>query len=127
MENYTLEILARRLAVAKLDPDAGLPTWANGQLVSVTRTATELSIVCDEENIPPETTAERGWVCLRIAGPLSFDQVGVIASLANPLKEAGIPLFAISTYDTEYLLVKNDGLDRTIEALTIAGHTIIGR
>jgi len=110
------------LAVARLAPDAEVPGWANGPLTSITRTAEELSIVCAEKNVPGETTAERGWRALSVAGPLDFELTGVLASLTGPLAAAGIPVFGISTYDTDYLLVRATDLPAAVDVLLAAGH-----
>jgi hypothetical protein len=109
----------------KLDRNAAIPSWAaNGELFSVTRTMDELSVVCPESNVPDEFTTERGWRCFRVAGQIAFSVVGVLASLTEPLAEAGIGLFVISTFDTDYLLVKGMDLDRAMEALRRYGHSI---
>jgi len=90
-----------------LPPDAALPSWAsNGPLFSIRRTADELSIVCVEAQVPPGVQCEPGWRCVRIAGKLDFSAVGVLTALVSPLVEAGIGVFALSTCDTDYLLVK---------------------
>lgn len=93
-------------------------------MLSVTRTPRELSIVCRESRGLPGTI-ESGWRCLVVDGTLEFDQVGVLASLAQPLAEAGISILAVSTYDTDYLLLKEDKLEAALEALETAGHEIL--
>ena len=121
----TLELLTGTFAVARLDPAAEVPAWARGgPFVSLTRTDQELSIDCAEAAVPPEVQAQRGFGCLRVAGPLAFDVVGVLASLTAPLAQAGISLFTVSTYDTDYLLLRDVDLDLSLAALTKAGHTI---
>lgn len=121
---YLLELLPIRAAVVRLAPSEALPYWASGEFVSITRTVDELSIVCPENCVPDGTAAECGWSCLRVAGPLDFEQVGVIASLAEPLREAGIPIFVVSTYDTDYLLIKASRLEKSVAALRDAGHEV---
>jgi hypothetical protein len=112
-------------AVCRLTADAPLPTWATaGEFLSITRTAGELSIVCPEEAVPQGVQCERGWRCLRVAGPLEFSLVGVLASLAVPLAEAGISIFVVSTFDTDYLLVKEEKQQQAAEVLRQAGHTV---
>lgn len=121
----TLRVLPGALAVCRLPPDAPLPGWAaGGGLVSLTRTAAELSVVCREEGVPEEVQSERGWRALALAGPLDFALTGILAALAGPLAEAGIALFALSTYDTDYVLVKATALARAIAVLQAAGMTI---
>jgi hypothetical protein len=120
-----IHLLAGRFAVCRLARDSALPDWAlRSGFVSITRTDDELSVVCAEENVPADVRAERGWRCLKVAGPFSFTEVGVLASLTEPLAPAGISLFAVSTFDTDYLLVKADDLSHAAETLTSAGHQI---
>lgn len=122
-----LDVHPRRLAVCRLDPSEPTPDWiedATGPLVSVTRTAAELSIVVDEEAVPEYATAERGWRALSVRGPLDFFLTGVMASLAGPLADGGIPIFVVSTYDTDWLLVQDGDLDRAVDVLQRAGHDV---
>jgi hypothetical protein len=120
-----LTLLPSRFSVSILPPDSAIPAWAaTGEVVSITRTDEELSIVCEESRVPADMQAERGWRCLKVAGPIDFSQVGVVASLAGPLAEAEIPIFVISTYLTDYLLVKEESLQKSIECLQSAGHTL---
>ncbi|MGE3275165.1 MAG: ACT domain-containing protein [Vicinamibacterales bacterium] len=120
----TLRTLGGRLAVARLAADSPLPGWvpATGFL-SISRTARELSVVCDEAAVPPEVVAERGWRALEVEGPLDFGLTGVLASLAGPLAGAGVSIFAVSTYDTDYILVREAALGTARRALEAAGHT----
>jgi hypothetical protein len=119
-----LELLPATYAVARLDPSEVVPTWAVGAFVSITRTEDELSIVCPLATVPPAVRAERGFRCLRVAGPLAFDQVGVLSSLATPLARAGVSIFVVSTYDSDYLLVKSAIFELAVEALSAAGHSV---
>ena len=123
---FTLEVLAGATAICRLDADADIPGWANGEVVSITRTADELSIVCSEDNVPDGVRSETGWRCLRVAGPLDFSKVGVLASLTGTLAAANISVFVISTFDTDYVLVKNSALQETVESLGKAGHALRG-
>ena len=109
-----LSVLDERLAVCRLTPDAALPDWLawDGALTAVCRTAEELSLVCREAEVPAEVRAERGWRAFKVAGPLDFALTGILASLAGPLAEAGISLFAVSTFDTDYLLVREADFER---------------
>src|SRR5262245_10394894 len=123
--NLALLLLDGVYAIVKLDCNAAIPPWTtNTNFVSITRTMDELSIVCLERLIPNQCAAERGWCAIRVAGQISFSTVGVLASLTDPLAQAGISLFAISTFNTDYLLVKRTDLDRTIEVLRRYGHSI---
>jgi len=122
---YTLEVLQSGLAVVKLGPEDSVPRWARGEFVAITKTATELSIGCAEAGIPDDVEAERGWTGFRLAGPLSFDQIGIIASITAPLEAVEVPVFVVSTYDTDYLLITSDQLESASEALQASGHRIV--
>ena len=114
----TLSVMPGRLAIARLAPDAPLPAAVGSALWSATRTADELSLVCDEAAVPAGAQrVERGWRALRVHGPIAFDVTGVIAGLTAALAAAGIPVFALSTYDTDYLLVRESHLERALEVL----------
>jgi hypothetical protein len=120
-----LSVLAGRFAVCRLAPDAEIPKWAqHGALVSITRTREELSIVCAENHVPVDARAEHGWRCFKLLGPMAFTEVGVLAAITRPLAEAGVSLFAISTFDTDYVLVKVADFERALDALGAAGHTV---
>jgi hypothetical protein len=123
-KRLTLQIHNTQLAIARLDPADPLPDWATGVPLSVTRTDQELSIVCAQQYVPADVLAERGWAWLSVAGPLKFEEIGVIASLAQPLKTANIPIFILSTYDTDYLLLKAEELERAALVLSRAGHRV---
>ena len=110
--------------MARLGPADAIPSWAAVPLSSTTRTAEELSIVCAASHVPAHVTAERGWRCLRVAGTIDFAVTGVLASIAGPLAGAGVSIFAISTYDTDYVLVREHALPAAIAALTAAGHDV---
>jgi hypothetical protein len=121
-----LELVAGRYAVVRLDAGEPLPDWARGgPFVSITRTDAELSIVCPQEAVPPGAQAERGWCCLRVAGPLGFGMTGILASLAGPLASSGVSIFVVSTYDTDYLMLQERDLGRGVDALVRAGHTVV--
>lgn len=115
-----------RLAIVRLPAESSIPAWAGeSAFLSVTRTDEELSVVCRDDAAPPEVMADRGWRCLKVLGPFDLQNtVGVLAALAAPLAAAGISLFAQSTFDTDYLLVRDDQLAAAIAALTESGHTI---
>jgi hypothetical protein len=120
----TLLVVDGIFAVCGLEPDAPIPPWATaGDLFSITRTADELSVDCPQEGVPEGVNCERGWRCLRVAGTIPFSVVGVLASLTAPLAEAGLSLFAVSTFDTDYLLVRENDLGAARDALRRQGHT----
>src|SRR6476659_2514424 len=101
----TLSILPDTFAVCRLAPGTAIPSWAtNGPFASITRTADELSIVCPESSVPDGVQHESDWSCIKIEGPLDFALTGILVSVAAPLAHVGISIFAISTYDTDYLM-----------------------
>jgi len=121
-----LQLLPGRMAVCQLPADAEPPLWclrAPG-FCSLTRTAEEWSAVCAEEAVPENIRRETGWRLFRVAGTLDFSLTGVMASIAGPLGDAGVSLFAIATYDTDYVMVKADCLDEATAALRAAGHVV---
>jgi hypothetical protein len=122
--SLSLDLLADPLAVCRLDPASPLPEWADGEFVSVTRTAAELSLVCAQRSVPDGVRHEPGWRCFRLAGPIDFAQVGVLAALLVPLAEAGVGVFALSTFDTDYVLVKDADVPRAADSLRRAGHFV---
>lgn len=123
MKNLPLSVLPQRFAVCRLGPDDMIPDWLSRRpFWSVTRTGEELSIVLPEENVPGDWRAEKGWCCQKVDGPLDFSLTGILASLATPLAEAGISIFAISTYDTDYVLVRDKDLDKAKKVLSGCGH-----
>ena len=124
-KSLTLKVLDQRMAVAQLPPEDAIPDWITGLPLSVTRTTRELSIVCPEQHVPEGVTAERGWVCLEVTGPLEFGEVGILAALTGELAEAEISVFVFSTYDTDYLLVKADKIASATKKLTDAGYRVI--
>lgn len=119
-----LTTLEGRFAVSRLPADAAVPRWAAGEVVAVTRTPDELSVICAEPAVPEATPAERGWRCLQVQGPLSSEMTGILAALSGPLADAHIPLLALSTYDTDYLLVREEHLEAAYAALERAGHQV---
>ena len=125
MRSLTLTTLSHGFAVCRLDPATTLPAFVMQEsFYAVTRTEEELSIVLPEASVPAHWTAEKGWRCLKVEGPLDFGMTGILASLSTTLAEAGISLFALSTYDTDYLLVKEENLERAKVALSYQGHRI---
>jgi uncharacterized protein len=124
---HTLHLseVAGRLAICRLDATAEIPAWAGRWgFHSITRTSDELSVVCPQEHVPAEVVCESGWRCLKVEGPLDFGMIGVLASIAGPLAEAGISIFALGTYDTDYILIKEQRYDEAVSVLSAAGHRI---
>jgi uncharacterized protein len=122
-----LAVLPDEFAIVRLSADEPTPAWATqGAISSVTRTPEELSVVCAAGALPAGVQAERPFRCLRIVGRLDFSLTGVLASITVPLAAAKVSIFAISTYDTDYVLVREDSLDAAITCLRTAGHEVLG-
>jgi hypothetical protein len=125
LPELALIVLDDAFAVCRLDSDAPVPSWATaGDFYSMTRTADELSVVCRQDAVPEGIPCERGWRCLRVAGTIRFSVMGVLASLTAPLADAGISVIALSTFDTDYLLFKEQDRERVIDVLRRRGHTV---
>jgi len=123
MNLVPLSILDETLAVCHLPPGSPIPAWSlTGKFFSVTRTREELSIVCMQDRAPAELAAERDWRALQVAGPLDFGLTGILAGVAGVLAGAGISIFALSTYDTDFILVKSARLEEAVRALQDAGY-----
>lgn len=123
-----LTVLPGSLAVCRLSPSQNVPAWVwqDKTLLSVTYTADELSIVCAGDAVPNAVQCERNWRALKVQGPLNFSLTGILAALASPLASAGIAIFALSTYDTDYILVKEPSLQQAIAVLQQHGHVFEG-
>lgn len=125
MAPLTLELLVGHLAICRIAPGEGIPGWARGAgLYSITCTADEVSVVCDEADVPGDVRSEPGWRALKVRGPLDFALTGILASIAAPLADAGVSIFAVSTFDTDYVLIREEALERAMGALAAAGHTV---
>jgi hypothetical protein len=125
--SFSLSVDPARLAIARLEPGTGVPAEVSGAtFCSVTRTPDEVSVVAPEDVVPAAWRREGGWRALRVAGPLDFELVGVLAALLEPLAAAGVPVFALSTFDTDYLLVREERLADAVTALRAAGHAVDG-
>lgn len=122
-----LSLLPERFAISRLAADSPIPDWATqGPFYSLTRTGDELSIVTELSRVPVGIQSQLEWRALKVHGPFVLSEIGVLAALATPLAEAKISLFAISTFDTDYLLVASETLPAAIAALERSGHTIYG-
>jgi len=119
----TFTLLDGHYAIVRLHADDPIPAWARGAFSSITRTGDELSVVCDEGGAP-DVVADRGWRCLKLAGPFPLDQTGVAAAFTRVLADAGIALFVISTYDTDYVLVRDAALEHASAALRASGYAV---
>ncbi|MBN1857563.1 MAG: ACT domain-containing protein [Dehalococcoidia bacterium] len=120
-----LGLLPDVYAACRLANDVPVPDWATrGPFSSITRTAHELSVVCPEAGVPEGVKKEGGWKVLMVQGPLDFSLTGVLASLTGPLAREGISVFALSTYDTDYLLVKKEQLEKAVQVLRVDGYDV---
>ena len=118
-----LRTLPDSYAVVRLEPGSDLPEWVDkGPFRSVTRTEHEVSVVCRDHDVPEGESVDRGWTVLEVKGPLDFSLTGVISSLVEPLAAAKVPIFVISTFETDYVLVRSSDLARAADALESAGH-----
>jgi hypothetical protein len=121
-----LSLIEGELGVARLAAEDPAPAWSqSGSITSLTRTADEFSVVCAASAIPPGVHAERGWRCLRVAGPLDFSLTGILASILAPLAAAKVSVFTLSSYETDYVLVRSHSLETAIECLRAAGHEVV--
>lgn len=121
-----LSVLPGRYAVCRLEPGAPVPSGVlDAAFASVTRTSDELSVVCPEGLAPAGSRVEPGWRAIRLHGPFDFALTGILASVASPLAAAGIGIFALATFDTDFVLVKDADLARALEALRAAGHELL--
>jgi uncharacterized protein len=119
--------LTQLYAVVRLAAHASVPEWAKkGEFTSITRTADELSIVCPTQNLPSDVSSAHRWICLKLEGPFPFSQTGILLSFIEPLSSGGIPIFAISTYDTDYVLIQEESAGTALDALKAQGHELNG-
>ena len=118
--------LVQAYAIVRMAPDAPVPAWGTKrEFSSITRTADELSIVCPAENLPPDVDTPQRWICLKLEGPFPFSQTGVLLSFLDPLSSRGIPIFAISTYDTDYVFIPKEFAAGAVDVLRGAGHELL--
>jgi len=121
----TLTLLPGRYAVCRMHPETAVPAWAEGgSFCSVARTTEELSIVCEEAAVPEGITTSRGWRMLKVQGPIPFEETGVLAAIAAPLATAGLSIFAVSTFDTDYVLVREEAVEAALLALRGSSHKV---
>jgi hypothetical protein len=121
-----LIILEKDFTVCRLSSESVFPQWAMiSSFLSISRTVSELSIVCESSLVPGNVKSETGWRILKVEGTLDFGLTGILASIINPLALARISIFAVSTFDTDYVLVKQDLLALACDALRANGFKII--
>jgi uncharacterized protein len=123
--SFELSLLPETFTICRLAPDAGVPEWAmRGQLFSITRTSEELSVIAERVFVPENLRTEVSWRVVKVHGPFDLSEVGVLADLVAPLAGAGVSVFTISTFDTDYLLVQCTQLREAIDALRNAAHIV---
>ena len=121
--NLTIPIWT--LGICRLDPGHPIPAWVlRSPFYTITRSADEMSTICDGQAIPEGVKADEGWRAIKLEGPFDFSLIGIMLSVSMPLAEAGISILAVSTFDTDYVLIKETNLPKAMEALEAAGHTI---
>ena len=124
--SLALSVRPGQYCICRFGPGEPTPAWTTlASFCSITRTGEELSVACSEEAVPSDVRADRGWRLLAVQGPLDLSMVGVLAGLATTLARAGVSIFAISTFDTDYLLVRQDDLQRALDALRKAGYAVL--
>lgn len=121
----TLRLLPASYAIWQLPGDAPLPSWPAGAFVCVIRTTNELSGVCPSGQTPAGATVDDGWRCLQFVGPFDLTLTGIMVRVAQPLATAGVPIFTLATYNTDYILVPGSRYSDAVAALTAAGHQIV--
>ena len=126
MKPVQLTIFKGDYSVWRLAADEPLPSIESSSFLSITRTNDELSVVSPTSDVPAGARSETGWRCLKVEGPLAFEMTGVLAALSAPLAKAEIPIFVVSTYDTDYLLVKGADLENACTTLRGEGHVVAG-
>ena len=118
--------LPGQYAIVKLAPDAPVPDWATrGEFTSISRSPDELSIVCPADNLPSDVHSPHFWVCFKLEGPFAFSLTGILVSFIEPLSDNGVPIFAISTFDTDYVLVQEERMGGVTDRLREAGHELL--
>jgi len=123
VKSLRFRVVEGRYAVCRLAPDEAVPAWAfSGRLWSITRTPEEISIICAEDAVPASVRHEGGWAALMLEGPFAFGLTGILASALVPLAGAEVPIFALSTFDTDWILLPVAMLEQAVEALKAAGH-----
>jgi len=118
--------LSGAYGIVRLGAEVPVPGWATkGEFSAVTRTADELSIVCSAANLPEGVHTQHPWTCLRLEGPFAFSQTGVLLSFIEPLSSNRVPIFAVSTYSTDYVFVREDKTKAALDLLRKEGHTLL--
>lgn len=132
-KKLTISVLEDTYSICRLEAASAIPDWAlNNNFVSITRTAEELSIVCCQKYIPENISDAiqciehaDGWKALKVEGPLDFGLTGILSGISKALADKEISIFAVSTYDTDYILIRKEVLERAVQALLDAGFEVL--
>ncbi|CDM69866.1 Hypothetical protein CM240_2749 [Clostridium bornimense] len=125
-KKLNMKLLDGKYGVCRLSTDEAVPSWAfKGEFFSITKTEDELSIVCLEENISEKIKCERNWRILKVEGPLDFSLVGILSKISGLMAKNDISIFAISTYETDYILIKDENIKKAIEVLNEDYYNVI--
>lgn len=125
MANPKIQILNQNFTIHKFDPDEKLPPeLIESKLFWIGKTDEELSVVCESGIKLPSKKSDSGWSALKIIGPLDFSEIGILAGISKTLAEAGISIFALSTFDTDYILIKKSKIENAVNALHQNGYPI---
>jgi hypothetical protein len=118
-KKLTLSVLPEKLGICHFDKNSPIPSWATegSSYFTITKTKDELSVVCPQEKIPGGVLAEKDWRAFKVEGPLGFTLTGIVSVLSSPLAQAEISIFYISTYETDYILVKEENLEKAKKVL----------
>lgn len=126
MQSNSISVFSDKYGVCRLDTHEEIPSWAKeGEFYSITKTRDELSVICLEKNIPASIRCERDWRIMKMEGPLDFSEIGILTGMITPLAQNGISILAVSTFDTDYVLVKNDKLADARRVLEKTGFNIL--
>ena len=124
-KRLVMTLFEKTFCVCRLNSKEEIPSWAlKNEFYSITKTFEELSVVCVQENIPENVKCERDWRILKVEGPLDFSIVGILSAISSILARVGVSIFAISTFDTDYILVKEKDIDEAVKALAEEGYDI---
>jgi hypothetical protein len=124
-KSFVMSVLKDDYIICRLDAFEGIPEWIkDSPFYSITQTSEELSVVCEKNTAQQKLTCEEDWKCMRIHGPLGFSETGIISTLTSMLAQNDISVFVISTYETDYILLKKMNLAKAAKILTDAGHEV---
>lgn len=125
-KKLTLKLLKDKYSVCRLNKNDEIPKWIfQEEFFSITKTDEELSVVCLQDKIKENIKCEKDWRILKIEGPLDFSLIGILSKISTLMANNDISIFAISTYDTDYILIKEESINKAIEVLENNNYNII--